>query len=362
LRWSGASLLLASALLCAACAPVSKLPELDKDEIKAEQRREQIAQMRNYFAELHRVDTIAFRIRVANRAFCRDRVAGQIGVFAATPESLPRRFRSFASEAMNLTWARPAIISLVEGSPAAQAGIRDHDEIVAFNGELIPVTGTAKWMDKWLKGNGEKPVKVNLRRNGEDMTISVTPVIGCSIPIQYVTTDEVNAYTDGEKIVINSGIAALAKTDAQLATVIGHELGHVWLGHRSKKEANGLLGAVAGAAVDGGFLLGSVSTGGVFTRELEKVGLRAYSVAFEREADYVGAYFAARAGYDLAGAEELWFAMGQTHPDALRFARTHPTSPVRFLQMKKVAEEIAEKQRNHLPLVPDLKMTEAERQ
>jgi hypothetical protein len=32
-----------------------------------------------------------------------------------------------------------------------------HDEIVAFNGELIPVTGTAKWMDKWLKRNGEKP-------------------------------------------------------------------------------------------------------------------------------------------------------------------------------------------------------------
>jgi predicted Zn-dependent protease len=144
-----------------------------------------------------------------------------------------------------------------------------------------------------------------------------------------------------------------------LETGIGHELGHGWLGHGSKRQANALLGAVAGAAVDGGFLLGSVWTGGVFTRQLEKTGSRAYSVAFEREADYVGAYFAARAGYDLAGTEEFWFAMGQTHPDDLRFARTHPTSPVRFLQMKKVAEDIAEKQRNHLPLVPDLKMAHA---
>lgn len=348
------------AILCAACAPVSKLPALDKDEIKAEQRREQIAQMRNYFAELHRVDTVAFRLRVANRAFCRERVAGQIGVFAATPESLPRRFRSFANEAMNLTWVRPTIISLVDGSPAAQAGMRDRDEIISLNGELIPVTATDKWMTKWFKRNGETPVKVNLRRNGEDITIAVTPVIGCSIPIQYITSDDANAYTDDEKIVIYSGIVALAKTDAQLATVIGHEMGHVWLRHLSKQLANGVFGAVAGAAVDGGFLLGSVWTGGVFTRELEKIGLRAYSVAFEREADYAGAYFAARAGYDLAGAEELWFAMGQTHPDALRFARTHPTSPVRFLQMKKVAEEVAEKQRNHLPLVPDLKIAEAE--
>jgi hypothetical protein len=70
-----------------------------------------------------------------------------------------------------------------------------------------------------------------------------------------------------------------------------------------------LRSAVAGAAVDGGFLLGSVWTGGD----------------------------------------------GPNASGDLHFARTHPTSPVRFLQMQKVAEEIAEKQRNHLPLVPDLK-------
>ena len=265
MRWVRGAACVAGAILCAACGPVSRLPELDKAEVAAEQKREQIAQMRNYFAELHRVDTVAFRIRVANRAFCRERVAGQIGVFAATPESLPRRFRSFAGEAMNLSSARPTVVSLVEGSPAAQAGMHDHDEIVAFNGELIPVTGTAKWIAAWLKRNGEKPVKVDLRRNGEAMTITVTPVIGCSIPIQYVTSDEANAFTDGKRIVIYSGIAALAKTDAQLATIIGHELGHVWLGHNSKQHANALFGAVAGAAVDGGFLLGSVWTGGVFT-------------------------------------------------------------------------------------------------
>jgi hypothetical protein len=82
--------------LLAGCGPVSNLPDLDKDELKAEQRREQIARMRGYFSELHRVHSVAYRIRVANRSFCRDRVAAQIGVFAAAPQSLPRRFRSFA--------------------------------------------------------------------------------------------------------------------------------------------------------------------------------------------------------------------------------------------------------------------------
>jgi len=137
--------------------------------------------------------------------------------------------------------------------------------------------------------------------------------------------------------------------------VIGHELGHVWLQHREKRLGNFAVGTLAGAAVDGSFLLGAIWTGGTFTREFQKAGTRAYSVAFEREADYVGAYFAARAGYDLTGAEEIWWAMGQTHPDSLRFARSHPLAPVRFVQMKRVAAEIAEKQRNHVPLVPDLK-------
>lgn len=342
-------------MLCAGCGPVSKLPALDQDEVKAEQRREQIAQMRGYFSELHRVTSVAYRIRVANRSFCRERVAALIGVFAATPQSLPRRFRSFAHEAMDLSWARPTVISLVDDSPASQAGIRDHDELISLDGEFIPLTGTAGWMDRWLKKNGEKEVSINFRRNGEDKTVIVRPVIGCSIPVQYLTLDEVNAFTDGEKIIIHSAIVALAKTDAQLASVIGHELAHVWLQHITKHMGNAVIGTVAGAAVDGSFLLGAIWTGGAFTREFQKAGLRAYSVAFEREADYVGAYFAARAGYDLAGVEEMWRTFGQTHPDALRFARSHPLAPVRFVQMKRVAEEIAEKQRNHLPLVPDLK-------
>jgi predicted Zn-dependent protease len=47
------------------------------------------------------------------------------------------------------------------------------------------------------------------------------------------------------------------------------------------------------------------ATGSLFTRELGRPGRLAFSVDFEREADYVGAYYAARAGYDLVGAGEF---------------------------------------------------------
>jgi beta-barrel assembly-enhancing protease len=69
----------------------------------------------------------------------------------------------------------------------------------------------------------------------------------------------------------------------------------------------------------------------------------AFSVNFEREADYVGAYYATRAGYDLTGAEEIWRAFSLENPDDIRIGRTHPVTPVRFVQMQKVVAEIADK-------------------
>jgi beta-barrel assembly-enhancing protease len=346
--------------LCAACAPISKLPALPDDEVRAEQRIEQLAHIRKYYGELHRVDTVAFRIRTANRADCRGWESAQIGLYAATPQSLPRKYQSYSREALDITWMRPTVISVVEGSPADKAGIVKGDEIIALNGELIPLTSTAGWMAGWLNHHGPAPLQANVRRDGDDRTVTITPVMGCAIPISYITDDTVNAATDGKKIYIYSAIVALAKTDAQLAHVIGHELAHANLGHLDKKLVNTVAGWVGGTAIDVGILAGGVSTGGAFGREFTKAGARAFSVNFEREADYVGAYYAVRAGYDLNGVEEFWRETGLAHPDSIRLAITHPLAPVRFVQMKKVAAEIEEKRVRGAPLVPELKFMQGE--
>ena len=359
MRWGRWLILMTFVWLGAGCAaPVSQLPALPKDAVAAETRQQQIAQLRKYYGELHRVDSVAFRIRTANAEFCNGWVSAQIGLYAATPRSLPRKYQSYTAEALNLTWTHPTAISVVDGSPAAQAGIVKGDQIIALNGELIPVSGTAGWMNRWLRRHRIKPVRLDTRRDGIDRTVMVTPVIGCAIPIQYVTGDTVNAFTTDDKIVIYSSIVALAHTDAELAVLIGHELAHSNLGHLDKERWNTWLGMAGGAAVDIGILAGGLSTGGAFTREFGKAGSRAFSVEFEREADYVGAYYAARAGYDVNGTEEFWRALGQSHPGSIRLATTHPVAPVRFVQMKQVAAEIADKKRRHLPLVPDLKLVQ----
>ena len=347
--------------LCAACVgPDAHVPSLTPGDIADEKRRQEIAQLRDYYAELNKLNTVAYRITAANREFCKYWVIPQLGMFAATPASLPSKYRKFSREALGLRWVRPTVISIVPDGPAAKAGIIDKDELISFNGKPVPVTATLRWINNFLEDNGERPITVVLRRDDEDKTFTVTPVTGCGIPVQLETNPDPNAFTDYTKIVIQTGILRLTRTESDLAVIVGHELGHSTMGHYGKKRINSLLGAVGGGVIDGGFLLGGISTGGAFSNYLQTAGLNAFSVGFELEADYVGAYYAARAGYDISGAEEVWQRLSLENPSSIRKATTHPTTPVRYLQMRKVIAEIAEKKRNNLPLMPEIKAAKSD--
>ncbi len=343
-----------SVWLCTGCAgPASDLPRLPAAEVAAEQRRQQIAQMRDYYAQLARIDNVAFRMRVANREYCRN-VSAQIGLHAVTVRSLPGRYRSYSHEALGVSRTKATAISVADGSPAMAAGIKPGDQILALNNQPAPPTRTAAWIGRHLKQNGEAPIQIMVRRDGADILRAVNPVMACAIPVTLETNPEPGAFSTRDKIVVQTGVLRLARSDADLAIIIGHELAHVNMGHYRKKLQNLLLGAAAGIVVDGGFLLGSIDTRGTFMKHFASAGSSAFSVKFEREADYVGAYYAARAGYDISGTEAVWRQMALEDPGAIRLATTHPTLPARFVQMKKVIAEIADKKRHHQPLVPEL--------
>jgi beta-barrel assembly-enhancing protease len=224
----------------------------------------------------------------------------------------------------------------------------------------VPRSGTSGWIARFVRNNGDRPIRVLIRRGGVDDIRMVYPVLVCSIPI-HLTTDPVPlAFTTGDKIVIHSSLLRIARSDAQLALVVGHELAHVNLGHLEKRAANELLAQASGMIIDQVLLGATVWTGGLFTRELGRAGRLAFSVDFEREADYVGAYYAARAGYDLVGAEEFWRTYSLELPDSIRTGITHPVTPVRFVQLQKVVAEIADKRRRNVQLIPELKVADAD--
>lgn len=109
-------------------------------------------------------------------------------------------------------------------------------------------------------------------------------------------SNQVNAFaTPGGYIYITRGLLAYLNTEAELAAVLGHEIGHVTARHsvrqHSASTATGLLAAVIGAAsgVQGAGDLANIAGTAV---------VRGYGREHELESDRLGAEYLAKAGYD----------------------------------------------------------------
>lgn len=137
----------------------------------------------------------------------------------------------------------------------------------------------------------------------------------------------------GGRIIVYTGILPVAKTDAGLATIIGHEVGHVMAHHTgeriSQNELVNLAGAVAGAANVSSTTMAALGLGA-------QVGfLLPYSRSQESEADHIGVLLMAKAGFDPRESVGLWQRMGQggggRPPE---FLSTHPNPETRITQLQ----------------------------
>ncbi len=153
-----------------------------------------------------------------------------------------------------------------------------------------------------------------------------------------VNATYVNAYAfPGGTIACTRGILLSLENEAELAALLGHELGHVNARHTAQQMSKGMLSqavvgglsAVAGAAGSGyGGLasqLGQIGTGAL---------LASYSRDNERQADALGMEYIVKSGYSpngMVGLMEMLNSLGKHKPSAieLMFA-THPMSDERY--------------------------------
>ncbi len=56
--------------------------------------------------------------------------------------------------------------------------------------------------------------------------------------LEYSPSEEVNAYSDGHKVVLYQGILDYVKTDEEMALIISHEVAHIKLWHVSSTPKN----------------------------------------------------------------------------------------------------------------------------
>ena len=147
----------------------------------------------------------------------------------------------------------------------------------------------------------------------------------------------------GGKMAVYTGIFPMAKTEAGLAAVMGHEVVHALARHGAERMSQGQLtnaglqvvGAAAGAAGGGG-MLGQAAMAALGVGAQVGV-LLPFSRKHESEADYIGILLAADAGYDPRESIALWERMGQMSGGGApsEFMSTHPSHETRIAQLKK---------------------------
>lgn len=146
----------------------------------------------------------------------------------------------------------------------------------------------------------------------------------------------------GGKMAVYTGIFPMAKTEAGLAAVMGHEVVHALARHGAERMSQGQVAniglQVAGAAV--GISSKNPALGQATVAALgagAQVGvLLPFSRKHESEADYVGILLAADAGYDPRESVTLWERMAQMSGGGgpAEFLSTHPSHDTRIDQLK----------------------------
>jgi len=154
--------------------------------------------------------------------------------------------------------------------------------------------------------------------------------------VNLISSKSVNAFCmPGGKIAFFTGILdQLQLTDDEVATIIGHEIGHALLEHGRARMSEQVLknvGITVAAAV---FNLGQISTELLAQGANLAVSLP-YARRQETDADLVGMELAARSGHDPRAAVTVWQKMsklaqstGKGQPP--QFLSTHPSHESRI--------------------------------
>ena len=347
-------------LFLAACAgPVTLSQQGNTKEVQHEVEKQREFVLSQQLNDNLRLQRVALPLKIRNASLCKKDRAPLVGLSVWNRDTIPRGFRTAAEHEYKVT-RRPSVVMVVPGGPAAAAGLKQGDVVLSVQGLTISPGPTAvKNFYNLLAAAekaGRKPVTLIIRRHAKKRSVRLRPVIACDWPVIEEPSQSVNAFADGHTVHIDEGMLRFAQNNTELAIIIAHEFGHNLMGHIHKKEANtltaGIIGAILETALDG---VTHTSTNGTITRDAEAIGAGAHSVAFEQEADYVGLYLMARAGYHIDGVENFWRRLSTLDASMINHPSDHPTNAQRYLAMEKTVAEIHAKQQKHQPLIPNLK-------
>lgn len=170
------------------------------------------------------------------------------------------------------------------------------------------------------------------------------------IPITYEQNDSPNAWVKFKSqknfsVHVTTGLMRILNHEDEIAGVLGHEIGHVKLGHYSKGVGRNvgwaILGGLLGRAAGGGLAGAAAKTAGSVAINLAESG---FSREQEVEADDYGTELLVKAGYPSDGLYRAMKAFKDnniiTQPDGFN---SHPPTERRLIHLREKAKSLRKK-------------------
>jgi predicted Zn-dependent protease len=194
-------------------------------------------------------------------------------------------------------------------------------------------------------GSYDEPEALYVRRIGEKVAKAAD--LGGQCTFTLVNSDVVNAFAvPGCYIYVTRGLMGIVNSEAELASVLAHELGHIVADHSERQQKRSLWRQLGVLAV--GFVTGSEGLTRLAGNAAGYFTLR-YSRKQEYESDDLGIRYLRLAGYDPDAAGDMLSALARNEQFLARtrgrdeaqgipeWARTHPLTENRIERSREAA-------------------------
>lgn len=226
--------------------------------------------------------------------------------------------------------------SLISPAEEQRIGDREHQNIIKAYGGVISDPQIAGY----VASVGGRLAAVSETPNAQwTFTVLDTPIV--------------NAFAlPGGYIYVSRGLLALANDEAEMASVLAHEIAHVTARHSAQRQTRGTIAQVGSVLAAIGLQVAGVDNGGQLGQVLQ-TGAQGYVAGYSRtqelEADQLGIRYLARAGYDPQAAADFLVNLGEEaalkarlqgkahDPNHVGFLHTHPATPQRIQEARQIA-------------------------
>ncbi|MBF0177192.1 MAG: M48 family metalloprotease [Magnetococcales bacterium] len=330
--------LLAGLLLTGCQRPEIQMRTASDEQQQREAIHQSLLYLENIHRQLNRIYRLYFDVAQAAVPFCpQENLAQENGVMVMTKNN----FKTISTNIMRAAeihynyGAIGTVFYIHPNSTASHSGVQLGDKLVTVPN--VPGRFTYQFI-----------------RDGKAMGTISGGVPICSYPPMLDRNDEINAYADGKHIVVSPGLIRILDDNA-LADAIAHEMAHNIMKHVDKGIINTKMGQLGGFILDILFASKGVNTDGGLSERGALVGRMAYSREFEKEADMLGVYILALAGYDPKKAIETNRKLAAEMPGNIwPTSMTHPADSERASIKGALADELVQKIADRQPLRPDI--------